>query len=476
MSNNSEDNDAGRVNDPRLLREAQQGEFARFTKAMEDMREMLTLMNTRLDAIERATSNHNGRHREGSMDMPYFRGEDDPYVYVQWVQQMEDKFDSLEISDSQKCRIATRKFSGYAAIWWKDLMNLRKINGYSEVRSWEVMKRLMTRHFIPEDVRDKFYVKLQRLKQSDEMSVDEYIKKFKLFIIASDVGGSERWQVTKFISGFKHEIASRLEMAIYFQPKSLKVIIQYALEYEKIVSVFEKIECQSMKNDSVEIIEVVEQQDEEKSNEEECQDETSPPKTTFEDPCINQQSEEFPSSFGNTLGREIDLVERKKESELSVKIELSEKSEDNGKHLVRENKPDMSEEKKLEIESIKEDNKLVIHHDYANNFNFSFSSVLNVVLQNFKPYKDPFDDVVEVPYAYKSIHGGFIHSKKNLRYSCCKYKRKQPEFQAYKFVNGSSMFQVCKQVQVVLKLFVWIRPSKKKFSSKLFVFDPGGHL
>ena len=34
MSNNSEDNDAGRVNDPRLLREAQQGEFARFTKAM----------------------------------------------------------------------------------------------------------------------------------------------------------------------------------------------------------------------------------------------------------------------------------------------------------------------------------------------------------------------------------------------------------------------------------------------------------
>ena len=54
------------------------------------------------------------------------------------------------------------------------------------------MKRLMTRHFIPQDVRDKFYVKFQGLKQCDKMCVDEYIKKFKLFVIASDVGGSER--------------------------------------------------------------------------------------------------------------------------------------------------------------------------------------------------------------------------------------------------------------------------------------------
>ena len=65
MSNNSEDNDAGRVNDPRLLREAQQGEFAHFTRAMEDMREMLTRVNTRLEALERATQNRNEWNRGG---------------------------------------------------------------------------------------------------------------------------------------------------------------------------------------------------------------------------------------------------------------------------------------------------------------------------------------------------------------------------------------------------------------------------
>ena len=92
------------------------------------------------------------------------------------------------------------------------------------------------------------------------------------------------------------------------------------------------------------------------------------------------------------------------------------------------------------------------------------------------PYNNPFDDLVEVPYAYKGINGGFILSKKNLRYSCFKFKRKQPEFNAYKFMNGSCKSQVCKQVHTVLKLFVWISTSKKKFLTQMFVFDPRGYL
>ena len=154
---------------------------------------------------------------------------------------------------------------------------------------------------------------------------------------------------------------------------------------------------------------------------------------------------------------------------LSVKNELSETSEKNGKHLVREKNQGMRE-------SIKKDSELVIHHNYINNSNLSFSSVLQVILQSFIPYNDPFDDEVEVPYTYEGINGGFILSKKNLRYLCFKFKRKQPEFNAYKFMNGSSIYQVCKQVHIILKLFVWIGTSKMNFSTQMFVFDPGGYL
>ena len=131
-----------------------------------------------------------------------------------------------------------------------------------------------------------------------------------------------------------------------------------------------------------------------------------------EDLCIKQQIDEFESSSGNTLGRETNDIERIVESELSVKIELNEQSENNGKHLVRENKQGMSEKKNLEIESIMKDNELVIHHEYTKNFNIYFSSVLKVLLQISIPYKDPFDEVVEVSYAFKGIYGVFIHCKK----------------------------------------------------------------
>ena len=66
------------------------------------------------------------------------------------------------------------------------------MNGLSEIKKWEIMKRLMTRHFIPHEVRDKFHLKLQKLKQGNELCVDDYVKKFKLFVIASDVGEFER--------------------------------------------------------------------------------------------------------------------------------------------------------------------------------------------------------------------------------------------------------------------------------------------
>ena len=136
-------------------------------------------------------------------------------------------------------------------------------------------------------------------------------------------------------------------------------------------------------------------------------------------------------------------MESKKESELSIKDELSVQGEENGKHLVRENKQGMSEkkvcaqEKELEIEGIIKNEELMIHHDYPNNFNHSFSSVLKVLLQDFKPYEDPF----KIRYAYKvkSTFDDFIPR--------VKFRMKHQEFLPYEFMKTSSTFEVHNQVQ-----------------------------
>ena len=91
----------------------------------------------------------------------------------------------------------------------------------------------MTRCFIPYDVRDKYYLQLQRLKQGDELCVDNYAKEFKLFVITSDLGESEGQKIKRFISGLKSEIRKDFGLVLHWSPfLSLKNIITLALERE----------------------------------------------------------------------------------------------------------------------------------------------------------------------------------------------------------------------------------------------------
>ena len=223
------------------------------------------------------------------------------------------------------------------------------------------------------------------------------------------------------------------EHQLHDQTMEESIIHEEKCEKEVVVYEETKIECEYEQNESVETIEVVESQVEEKNSENECQFEVLPPKEIFED--LSKQIKEFQSSSGETLGRETHEIERIAKSELSVRIELNKQSENNGKHLVKENKQGMSEEKNLEIESIiMKDKEMVIHHEYTN-FNLYFSSVLKVLLQNSMPYKDLFDDFVEVSYPFKGIYGVFIQRKKNITYSCFKFRRKLHKCNFYKFLN-----------------------------------------
>ena len=90
-------------------------------------------------------------------------------------------------------------------------------------------------------------------------------------------------------------------------------------------------------------------------------------------------------------------------------------------------------------------------------------TILKVLLQTSLPYKDPFDDIVEVFYAFKGIRGVLIHSKKNIRHKCIEFRCKPQEYNSYKFEKISSTFQVWDQVQVALMLH-----SHEKISTKNF--------
>ena len=65
------------------------------------------------------------------------------------------------------------------------------------------------------------------------MSVEDYAKEIKLFVITSDLGESEGQKIEKFVSGLKSQIRKDFGLVLQWSPfLSLKNIISLALERE----------------------------------------------------------------------------------------------------------------------------------------------------------------------------------------------------------------------------------------------------
>jgi len=70
------------------------------------------------------------------------------------------------------------EFVDYALIWWNQIQRERVRYEEPLVESWEEMKRLMRRRFIPTHFQRELHNKFQRLTQGSR-SVDEYTKRWR---------------------------------------------------------------------------------------------------------------------------------------------------------------------------------------------------------------------------------------------------------------------------------------------------------
>ena len=107
--------------------------------------------------------------------IPSFQGKNDPEAYLEWEQRIEMVFDCHNFSDLKKVKIASIEFTDYAVIWWDQLVKERKRNFEHPVETWDEMKKIMRRRFVPSYYHRELHNKLQRLTQGSK-SVDEYYK------------------------------------------------------------------------------------------------------------------------------------------------------------------------------------------------------------------------------------------------------------------------------------------------------------
>ncbi|XP_042466500.1 uncharacterized protein LOC122049106, partial [Zingiber officinale] len=119
-------------------------------------------------------------------------------------------------SEFKKVKLAAIEFTDYEIVWWDQVVMTRRRNREQPVSTWEEMKVLMRRRFVPSHYYRSLYQRLQRLSQGSK-SVDEYFKEMELSMIRANVNEDREATMARFLHGLNPEIADIVELQHYVE-------------------------------------------------------------------------------------------------------------------------------------------------------------------------------------------------------------------------------------------------------------------
>nr|XP_027083475.1 uncharacterized protein LOC113705765 [Coffea arabica] len=159
--------------------------------------------------------------------IPTFPGKSDSEAYLEWERKIEMLFDCNHYSESQKVKLATIEFTEYTAVWWDQIRTRQRRNEEPLIRTWEELKRIMRKPFIPAYYHRDLHHKLQTLTQGS-LTVEDYFKKMEMAMLRADVREDIEATMARFLRGLHAEIADVVELQHYLDmdellDKSVKV-------------------------------------------------------------------------------------------------------------------------------------------------------------------------------------------------------------------------------------------------------------
>ncbi|XP_057485167.1 uncharacterized protein LOC130771560, partial [Actinidia eriantha] len=129
----------------------------------------------------------------------------------------------------KKVKLATIEFTDYAIVWWDQFCINRRRNGERPIETWDEMKRVMRRRFVPSHYYRDLYLKLQGLYQGNR-SVDEYYKEMEMAMIRANVEEDREATMARFLNGLNREIANTIELHHYVE---LEDLVHMAIKVER---------------------------------------------------------------------------------------------------------------------------------------------------------------------------------------------------------------------------------------------------
>ena len=108
-------------------------------------------------------------------------------------------------SEEKKVKLVAIKFTDYAIVWSDQITLNRWRNRERPIDTWDEMKRVMRRRFIPSHYYRELYQRLKNPTQGFK-SVEDYHKGMEMAMIRANIEEDREATMARFLAGLNHDI------------------------------------------------------------------------------------------------------------------------------------------------------------------------------------------------------------------------------------------------------------------------------
>jgi len=157
-----------------------------------------------------------------------FKGKPDPAAYLEWERNVEMIFVIHRYSEEKKVKLVVVEFTDYVIVWWERLVVERKRNRERPISTWEELKTIMKKRYVPKHYYRELFNRLQMITQGNK-SVEEYYKELEMTMIRANINEDEEVTMSRFLNGLNKDIANDVELQSYVD---LEELVHLAIKVE----------------------------------------------------------------------------------------------------------------------------------------------------------------------------------------------------------------------------------------------------
>jgi hypothetical protein len=97
------------------------------------------------------------------LKIPAFKGKTDLKAYFEWERKVEMIFEIHMYLKEKKVKLTVVEFTDYAMVWWERLVVERRRNRERPVNTWEELKTIMKKRYVPKHYYRELFNRLQMI-------------------------------------------------------------------------------------------------------------------------------------------------------------------------------------------------------------------------------------------------------------------------------------------------------------------------